>query len=112
MISIVLSKAINFLTLNIIGKYYVIEGNSMYPLLCEGDVIFIKKTKNINVGSIIVANHPFRKKNIIKQVTAMQGDMLELKGLNLEESEDSRTFGYISIEHVLGTVILYKPKCV
>ncbi len=94
-----------FLTLLRLRKRYTVEGNSMSPLLQDGDIVYTKKSREINVDDIVVLPHPFRSKYIIKQVTAVHGDMLELSGLNKEESEDSRTFGYVPTSHILGTVI-------
>lgn len=77
----------------------------MSPLLHDGDVVYTEKYQEMKVDDVVVLPHPFRNKFIIKQVTAVHGDMLELAGLNPEESEDSRTFGYIPQTHILGTVI-------
>jgi nickel-type superoxide dismutase maturation protease len=86
-------------------KRHIVQGDSMSPLLHEGDIVYTKKTHDITVGDIVVVSHPFRNKNIIKQVTAVDGIMLELSGINANESEDSRTFGYVPIGDVIGVVV-------
>jgi len=91
-------------------KHYLVEGNSMTPLLNHGDIVYTKKMKRIRIGDVIIAHHPFRKKYIIKQVTGVRGTMLELRGLNPEESEDSRVFGNIPVKDSIGVVVSKKPK--
>ncbi len=95
-----------FLSLFHIYHRFIVSGNSMSPLLHDGDVVYTKKSAEIEVSEIVVVQHPFRKKYIIKQVTAIHGDMLKLSGLNPEESEDSRTFGYIPKNDILGVVMM------
>lgn len=77
----------------------------MSPLLHEGDIVYTKKSRYVNAGDMVVLPHPFRNKNIIKQVTVVDGTMLELSGINANESEDSRTFGYVPIGDVIGVVV-------
>ena len=87
------------------SRRYVVEGDSMFPLLEDGDIVYTKKNSFVAEHDIVVLPHPFRSKYIVKQVTEVHGEMLELAGLNADESEDSRTFGYIPQSHILGTVI-------
>jgi nickel-type superoxide dismutase maturation protease len=86
-------------------KRHIVQGDSMSPLLHEGDIVYTKKSRYVNAGDMVVLPHPFRNKNIIKQVTVVDGTMLELSGINANESEDSRTFGYVPIGDVIGVVV-------
>ena len=90
------------------AKRYTVIGNSMSPLLKDGDIVYTKKSNDISIDNIVVLPHPFRNTHIIKYVAAIHGTMLELSGLNADESEDSRTFGYIPISQILGIVIAKK----
>mgnify|MGYP000848863857 FL=1 len=60
-----------------------IMGNSMYPTLNEGDILFINKigTKlcSANKGDIVVIDAPDAKKNYIKRVIATAGDTVMIK---------------------------------
>lgn len=83
---------------------YKVTGNSMSPLLKDGDKVFVKKTKDIHKGDITVANHPYKKVQIIKKVSKVEGDKITLKGANKSESSDSRSFGKIRKKDVIGVV--------
>ena len=80
----------------------------MSPLLHAGDIVYIKKIRNINVGDVVAARHPFRKKYIVKRVTSVCGENVEWHGLNMDESEDSRVFGAIPQSDVLGKIVSKK----
>ena len=86
-------------------KKYRISGHSMYPLFRDGEVVYIKKTSDYNVGDIVVAEHPFRKQRIIKQIKKVDGEKIELAGLDAIESEDSRSFGAIGKYAIVGNVV-------
>jgi len=82
----------------------------MDPLLHDGDIVFSKKTLDLQIGDIVIARHPFRKKEIVKQIVKIVGNSLELRGLNKNESEDSGTFGSISKKDVLRVIVAKKYK--
>lgn len=89
-----------------IYEQYRVEGDSMLPELKNGDIVLVKKIENLQVGDIVVANHPFRKTFIIKRITEIStGGKLFLKGDNPQESTDSRTFGEIDKKDILGKVV-------
>jgi nickel-type superoxide dismutase maturation protease len=89
-------------------QQYRVEGNSMLPVLQGGDIVLAKKTGDLKVNDIVVANHPFRKTFIIKRITKITTDgKFFLSGDNPDESTDSRTFGEISEKDILGKVIYY-----
>ncbi|PIZ93239.1 MAG: S26 family signal peptidase [Candidatus Magasanikbacteria bacterium CG_4_9_14_0_2_um_filter_41_10] len=89
-------------------KCNIIRGASMEPLLYSGDTVFSKKTHTFSVDDIVIAQHPFRNNEIIKQITQIDEDTIKLLGMNENESEDSRTFGNISKKNVLRVVIAKK----
>lgn len=86
----------------------VVNGSSMYPTLESGDTLFMNTHyKNIEIGDIVVVEPLvcFRGKIIIKRVTNIRDGEIFLEGDNKENSLDSRTVGWIPIEHVLGVII-------
>lgn len=90
-------------------QQYRIEGDSMLPVLKNGDKVLARPPKNLRVGDIVVANHPFRLTPIIKRITDFSTcGKLFLSGDNPQESTDSRTFGEIDRKDVLGKVICRK----
>ena len=117
---------------NVKCQMFRVFGHSMYPLLRHGDVVLVKKKKHYRVGDIVVAEHPFRKQLIVKKIEKIfcvsngvtsdraaarelvqhrdalpsgQASLLyELEGLDAIESEDSRSFGAISADKIIGKV--------
>ncbi len=82
-----------------------IKGHSLAPLLKDKDRILIQKTQNVKKGDIVVAHHPYRNIQIIKQVTKRYADgSIEVKGNN--NSTDSRSFGKIHAENILGKMTI------
>ncbi|KKS53176.1 MAG: hypothetical protein UV18_C0002G0039 [Candidatus Magasanikbacteria bacterium GW2011_GWC2_42_27] len=72
------------------------------------DIVFSKKTTTFNVGDIVIAKHPFQNKEIIKQIAKITGEKIELRGLNNDESEDSRVYGSVAKKDVLRIVVAKK----
>ena len=86
-----------------------VVGNSMKGTLSEGDLITYKKInrKNLDlkVGDIVVASHPKNKsKLIIKRIYRIYHNKFDLRGDNFLSSTDSRTFGLIKLDLIVGKV--------
>lgn len=88
------------------GERFRVEGNSMLPALKDGDEVYVEKASDFRVGDIVVAQHPFRKTPIIKRITGITGPgKFFLAGDNPAESTDSRSFGEINADSILGKVV-------
>lgn len=86
---------------------YIVEGNSMSPLLKDGDKVLVDRNAKIEVGDIVVAKHPVEQiSEIMKRVEQINehGDYF-LVGDNLDESTDSRHYGAVTREYIKGKVI-------
>jgi len=85
---------------------FIVEGGSMSPTLNGGDCVMISPAKTVKVGDIVLAQHPYRSSvKILKRVSQIENDgRLHLSGDNPSESTDSRTFGSVSVESVIGLV--------
>lgn len=86
---------------------FLVEGNSMSPTLHDGDAVLIRPSSNISIGDIVLARHPYKQSvRILKRVAAIHADgHCDLTGDNASESTDSRSFGAIAAEDILGKVI-------
>lgn len=90
-------------------KRFKVEGPSMLPLLKPGSTILMKPVKSKKVlkeKMIVIAKHPFNpEKKLIKQIAEIRKDgRLSVIGLNPSNSLDSRSFGVIQPNLVLGVV--------
>lgn len=78
----------------------------MSPTLNSGDAVLVDTRANINVGDIVLADHPYKSSvTILKRVAEISADgRISLTGDNQAESTDSRTFGPVSIKSIIGRV--------
>ena len=89
-------------------KTAIISGESMLPYLKEGDIVFFKKYKKnksrLKNRQIIIFIHPLKNKNLIKRISSVNQNNIEVIGDNIEFSEDSNKFGLINNEKIIGIV--------
>ncbi len=92
-----------------IGKRraFHVQGSSMSPTVRDGDVVMIVRQRSFEPGDLVLAKHPYKQSvNMLKRVTAIDGNgRLSLAGDNPDESSDSRLFGTVPIEYILGKVV-------
>jgi len=78
----------------------------MEPTLNDGDSIIFEKfiDQKLNVGNIILCNHPYKKdKKIVKRIKKIiEENLVFLEGDNSLCSTDSRSFGPLSIDNIIG----------
>jgi nickel-type superoxide dismutase maturation protease len=91
-------------------KRFRVKGNSMLPLLKPQEEVLIDPKIDPNqppkAGEIVVAQHPTQNNlQLIKRVASVSEDgSLFLEGDNWKESTDSRTFGTVKLEQIVGRV--------
>jgi signal peptidase I len=90
-------------------ELFKIKDRSMQPTINDGDyvlvtglVYLIRKPK---VNDIIVLRHPQRRIWIIKRISKIVHGKYYVEGDNKEVSQDSRKFGLIGKELIIGKVI-------
>jgi len=81
-----------------------VVGTSMIPTLQPGQFLiswnwFI----NLKVGDLVVINQ--NKRLMVKRITKIKVDQFFVIGDNLPQSTDSRQFGWISKDKIVGKVI-------
>ncbi len=100
------------------GRYVVVtvRGESMTPTYRPGDRLLVRRTRKVRRGECVVfAEAPEQALAltagwIVKRVVAVPGDdlpagQLAVRGDNPERSFDSRHFGPITTDRVLGVVL-------
>ncbi|MBK9163027.1 MAG: nickel-type superoxide dismutase maturation protease [Acidobacteria bacterium] len=83
-----------------------VEGSSMEPFISEGDVLIYERARELKLGDVVVARHPYKSgTRMIKRIGSITADgRFELIGDSPEESTDSRTFGTVSPSSIVGRV--------
>ena len=88
---------------------FTIQGSSMFPTYRDGESINLNKFSSnhkINVGDVVVFNHPLRKNfKLLKRVKRLVGkDKLFVEGDNIDylSSEDSHNFGLINCKAIIA----------
>ena len=89
-------------------KTAIICGDSMLPILKDGDIVFFKKYKQgeslLEIGQIVIFSHPLTKKRLIKRINFVNTNSIGVLGDNIEFSEDSNNFGLVNKEKIIGLV--------
>jgi phage repressor protein C with HTH and peptisase S24 domain len=87
-------------------------GNSMLPTLTPGDFLVIKIGGNIQIGDLVA----FKQGEVvgqllIKRVVDLRDAAYWVSGDNVKESDDSRKFGWVESNQIIGKVIFkYWPR--
>lgn len=77
----------------------------MLPTLRSGVIVLVKSGKNVSAGDVVLATHPYKNSNIVKRIAAISLDgKVSLIGDNPSESTDSRAFGEVSLDCLIGKV--------
>lgn len=83
-----------------------VAGNSMSPTINDRDIVLYERTNIVESGDIILVSHPYMQSvKIVKRIVTIEPDgRLTLAGDNPVESTDSRAFGMVSLESIIGKV--------
>ena len=88
-------------------KTALVSGISMEPILESGDIVLYKHIidkSTIAIGDIVIFNHPTKNIKLIKKISSIKGEGLEVSGENSNFSDDSNYFGLINKESIIGVV--------
>lgn len=76
----------------------------MLPSIRSGDIV-VGWRGVIRPGSVVIARA--RGREVIKRVYSIEGDNVDVRGDNPENSTDSREFGLLKISDILGVIMIH-----
>lgn len=89
----------------------VVEGSSMAPTLRHGDTVVVWRLARVRPGQIVVARRPDRPDLlVVKRARRLTAGGWWLIGDNAGASDDSRVFGPVPAELVVGRVLWRYPR--
>lgn len=88
---------------------YLVSGNSMSPFLKPGNVVLVIKYFPVffkpRREDIVACKNPLDARILIKRITKIENNRYFVEGDNRSASTDSRNFGFIDKDHIIGKVI-------
>lgn len=85
----------------------MVGGYSMLPALHPGDYVVVRRRARLRAGHVVVARHPGRPTLLtIKRLVRREGEGWWIEGDNPDASDDSRTFGPVGDDLVVGRVVV------
>lgn len=91
-----------FLLFQFVWGLSVVEGNSMYPTLHDGDlVIYYRLEKSLSKGDVVIIDRP-NDETFVKRVAAVAGDTVNIEGgqlyVNGKETDSENILGETAAE--------------
>lgn len=88
---------------------FQVQENSMEPFISSGDIILVNRLsylfKNPKIGDVVVIKKNNKKKYLIKRIQKVRKKTYFVVGDNKNQSIDSRNFGWITKEDIIGKMI-------
>jgi nickel-type superoxide dismutase maturation protease len=93
-------------------RRFVVAGDSMLPTLRPGDRLLVARIGHAKQGDIVVVRDPRSASRLIcKRVVSADARHIVVRGDNPDASTDSRAFGPVPVEWVVGRVLRrYYPR--
>ena len=85
-----------------------VVGDSMRPAFRPGQLVVVAPGRQLHVGDVVMIRHEGLEK--IKRIARLQEARVYVLGDNPAASTDSRNFGWVGLESVVGKVVWPKPK--
>jgi nickel-type superoxide dismutase maturation protease len=91
-------------------RFVVVDGESMQPGLSPGDRLLVLPLRP-RVGDVVALRDPREPSRVlVKRVVAIDVDGIDVRGDNRNASTDSRTFGRVPRDRLLGRAVYrYAP---
>lgn len=90
-------------------KIFRVRGASMLPTLAPSDYVVVdtRNAQHVELEAIVVAIEPGQKTIVIKRVLSRGDTAIYLGSDNPNEGRDSRHFGSVPTDNVIGAVVFH-----
>lgn len=97
---------------SLVMRRYEVVGRSMEPTLLQGDRLLVVKSPRPPTGGIVVLHHAGVGEDMVKRLVRRSRSGVWVQGDNSEYSTDSRQFGWLPRDSVVGWAIYryYPPE--
>ena len=85
-----------------------VVGDSMLPTFRAGQLIALARISSPHVGDVVMIRHDGLEK--LKRIARIDGVRVYVLGDNPDASTDSRQFGWIGVESIIGKVVWPKSR--
>jgi phage repressor protein C with HTH and peptisase S24 domain len=82
-------------------RVYRVRGDSMEPLLRDGEYVLVDPGATGATGDIVVSRHPFKDIDVVKHIESINGGLVTLWS---PKGTHSRHFGRVPQSSIAGTV--------
>lgn len=89
---------------------YRVKGRSMLPEFREGDYLIVNRLGKLKKGDAVVLKHPKTNELILKRISWIKDEKYYVLGDNKKQSTDSRSFGYVERQMIVGKVMFKVGK--
>jgi signal peptidase I len=88
-----------------------VAGDSMEPTLRSGEWWLARRTHRVAVGDVVVVRQPEQGDLLtVKRITRREGSRWWVEGDNAAHSRDSRHYGLVDQEAIVGRLVVrYRP---
>jgi phage repressor protein C with HTH and peptisase S24 domain len=76
----------------------------MWPVLDPGQIVVAMRRGKYEAEDVVLIMHQGREK--IKRIRSLEGEKFDVRGDNPSQSTDSRHFGLIDKQDIIGKVVL------
>ncbi len=90
---------------------FEVSGDSMLPVFLAKDYLLVFKSRLVKSGDFVVLYDPRdMERKLLKRVGKVKSSAIFVEGLNKKYSTDSRVFGWVNKDLIVGKVFVrYYP---